>query len=281
MRIVAYKNIVDAVKEMCIQAACELPGDILFSLKASLIKEKSFLGRSLLESCIENARIAQSGKIPLCQDTGFAVYFVEMGNMVHVDGGSVVDAINEGTAAGYTEGYLRASIVEDPLFKRENTRDNTPAVVHVSIVFGEDLKITLAPKGGGSENMGGIAMLKPADGVKGVVDFVVKAVEEAWANPCPPVIVGVGIGGTADKALFLAKHSLIRKVGEPSPDQETAELEQEILTKVNNLGIGPMGYGGRITALAVHAETFPAHLTALPVAVNLQCHSARHREMVL
>ena len=276
MRIVAYKNIVDAVKEMCIQAACELPGDILFSLKASLIKEKSFLGRSLLESCIENARIAQSGKSPLCQDTGFAVYFVEMGNMVHVDGGSVVDAINEGTAAGYTEGYLRASIVEDPLFKRENTRDNTPAVVHVSIVFGEDLKITLAPKGGGSENMGGIAMLKPADGVKGVVDFVVKTVVSAGGNPCPPVIVGVGIGGTMEMAALLAKKALLRNVGSFNPDPDYGNLESTILDSINASGVGPQGLGGSTTALAVHIEHFPCHIASLPVAVNLNCHAARH-----
>jgi fumarate hydratase subunit alpha len=209
------------------------------------------------------------------------VVFLELGQDAHITGGDLCTAVNEGVRRAYKEGFLRCSTVSRPFSARTNTGDNTPAVIHTDVVPGDQLKIGVMPKGGGAENMARLGMLLPAAGRQGVVEFVVKAVDEAWSRPCPPVIIGVGIGGTAEKAALLAKHALLRKVGEPSPDPEIADLEKEILRKVNNLGIGPAGYGGRITALAVHAESFPTHITSLPVAVNLQCHSARHRETIL
>jgi fumarate hydratase subunit alpha len=281
MRQISAAAITEAVAGLFKQANYELGGDVITALKNARQKEESPAGRDTLDALLENARIAAAEKIPLCQDCGVAVVFLEIGQDIHIEGGELTEAVNEGVRRAYTDGYLRKSIVTHPFSSRTNTGDNTPAVIHTDIVPGDKIKITVLPKGGGAENMAKLGMLLPAAGRRGVIDFVVKAVEEAWANPCPPIIVGVGIGGTAEKAMFLAKHSLIRKVGEPSPDQETAELEQDIWTRVNNLGIGPMGYGGRITALAVHAETFPSHLTALPVAVNLQCHSARHQEVVI
>jgi fumarate hydratase subunit alpha len=281
MRSVNASDITEAVAGLFKQANYELGDDVVAALKSARQKEESSAGRDALDAIIENAAIAAADKIPLCQDCGTAVVFLEIGQEVNIKNGGLNEAINEGVRRAYTQGYLRKSMVEHPFSARTNTGDNTPAVIHTDIVPGDKIKITVLPKGGGAENMAKLGMLLPAAGRRGVIDFVVKAVEEAWANPCPPIIIGVGIGGTAEKAMFMAKHALVRKVGEPSPDQETAELEEEILARVNNLGIGPMGYGGRITALAVHAETFPAHLTALPVAVNLQCHSARHREMTL
>jgi fumarate hydratase subunit alpha len=206
---------------------------------------------------------------------------LELGQDVRITGGDLYEAVNEGVRQGYEKGYLRKSMVRRPFSERVNTTDNTPAVIHTEILPGDRLKITVMPKGGGAENMSRLAMLSPSQGRDGVIDFVVRAVDEAGGNPCPPVIVGVGIGGTAEQTMLLAKKSLLRKVGEPNPDGETADMEEEILERVNNLGIGPMGYGGRITALAVHVETFPAHIASLPVAVNLQCHSARHKEAVL
>jgi fumarate hydratase subunit alpha len=206
---------------------------------------------------------------------------LELGQEVHITGGDLYPAVNEGVRQGYNEGYLRKSMVRQPYSARVNTKDNTPAIIYTDIVPGDKLKITVMPKGGGAENMTRLGMLSPAGGRQGVIDLVVKAVDEAGSNPCPPVVVGIGIGGTAEKAVLLAKKALLRKIGEPNPDPEMAELEREILQRVNNLGIGPMGYGGRITALAVHAEAFPAHIASLPVAVNLQCHSARHKETTL
>jgi fumarate hydratase subunit alpha len=281
MRSVNASDITEAVAGLFKQANYELGDDVIAALKSARQKEESPAGRDALDAIIKNAAIAAADKIPLCQDCGTAVVFMEIGQEVNIKGGGLADAVNEGVRRAYTQGYLRKSMVEHPFSARTNTGDNTPAVIHTDIVPGDKIMIGVLPKGGGSENMAKLGMLLPAAGRQGVIEFIVKAVEEAWANPCPPVIVGVGIGGTAEKAMFMAKHSLVRKVGEPSPDKETAELEQEILARVNNLGIGPMGYGGRITALAVHAEAFPAHLTSLPVAVNLQCHSARHREVVL
>ena len=281
MRSVNASAITDAVAALFKQANYELGADVLAALKKARKDEESPAGRNALDAIIENALIAASDKIPLCQDCGAAVVFLEIGQDVLIVKGDLTEAVNEGVRRAYNEGYLRKSIVERPFSTRKNTGDNTPAVIHVDIVPGDKIKITVLPKGGGAENMAKLGMLLPAAGRQGVIDFVVNAVNEAWANPCPPVIVGVGIGGTAEKAMYMAKHALIRKVGEPSPDKETAGLEHEILQKVNNLGIGPMGYGGRITALAVQIETFPTHMTALPVAVNLQCHSARHREVVL
>jgi fumarate hydratase subunit alpha len=281
MRTIEAGAITEAISRLFKQASYELGEDVLAALKKAKKDEESPLGREVIDTILKNARIAAEEKIPLCQDCGVAVVFLELGQDVHIVGGELYAAVNEGVRRAYQEGYLRKSVVSRPFSERENTGDNTPAVIHTDIVSGDKLKIAVMPKGGGAENMTRLGMLLPASGRRGVVDFILNAVREAWSNPCPPVIVGVGIGGTAEKAMVLAKHALIRKVGEPNPDKENADLEKEILQKVNNLGIGPMGYGGRITALAVHVESFPAHITALPVAVNLQCHSARHREIVL
>lgn len=281
MRTIKANEVTDAVANLFKQANYELGEDVLAALNKARREEESPSGREVIDTILENARIAAAEKIPLCQDCGTAVVFLEVGQDVHITGGELYAAVNEGVRRAYNEGYLRKSMVDRPFSARPNTGDNTPAVIHTDIVPGDKLKISVLPKGGGAENMARLAMLLPSAGRQGVMDFVVKAVEEAWSNPCPPVIVGVGIGGTAEKAMTLAKHALLRKVGEPAPDKDNAALEKEILHKVNDLGIGPMGYGGRITALAVHVESFPAHITALPVAVNLQCHSARHREAVI
>jgi fumarate hydratase subunit alpha len=281
MREIKTRAVADAVACLFRQANYALPDDVLAALKKAQNEEESPAGRKVIDTILENAQIAAQDKIPLCQDCGTAVVFLEMGQDVHITGGELNDAVNKGVRRAYKEGYLRKSMVSRPFSARKNTGDNTPAVIHADIVPGDKLKISVLPKGGGAENMARLAMLLPAAGKKGVADFVVKAVEEAWSNPCPPVIIGVGIGGTAEKAMLMAKHALLRKVGEPSPDKETAALEKEILHKVNSLGIGPAGYGGRITALAVHAESFPAHIGSLPVAVNLQCHSARHRAITI
>jgi fumarate hydratase subunit alpha len=281
MREIAAGKVTEAVSNLLIQANYELGDDVLAALKKARKQEESPAGRDVIDTILENAAVAASEKIPLCQDCGTAVAFLEIGQDVLVVNGDLYAAVNEGVRRAYDEGYLRKSMVSRPFSARTNTGDNTPAIIHTDIVPGNKLKIAVLPKGGGAENMTRLAMLLPSVGRKGVIDFVVKAVDEAWSNPCPPLIVGVGIGGTAENAMFLAKHALLRKVGEPSPNKENASLEKEILKKVNDLGIGPMGYGGRITALAVHVESFPAHITALPVAVNLQCHSARHREMII
>jgi fumarate hydratase subunit alpha len=229
---------------------------------------------------LKNADIARSEDVPMCQDTGFAVVFVELGQDVHIEGGALEDAINEGVRRGYTEGYLRKSIVGHPL-ERVNTGDNTPAVIHLKLVPGNKMKITVAPKGGGSENMSGIKMLKPAEGVEGVKKFVLDTVKAAGPNPCPPIIVGVGIGGTFEKCALLAKEALLRPVGTPSHRPEIARLERELLDEINSTGIGPQGLGGRFTALAVHIEIYPVHIASLPVAVNINCHASRHKEIVL
>jgi fumarate hydratase subunit alpha len=281
MRTIKAGAVTEAVSSLFKQANYELGEDVMEALRKARQDEESPQGREVIDTILKNARIAAEEKIPLCQDCGTAVVFLEVGQDVHIVGGNLNTAVDEGVRQAYHEGYLRKSMVSRPFSARTNTGDNTPAVIHTDIVPGDRLKISVLPKGGGAENMTRLGMLLPASGRKGVVDFVVTTVNEAWSNPCPPVIIGVGIGGTADKAMTLAKHALLRRVGEPSPDEENVDLEKEILQKVNKLGIGPMGYGGRITALAVHVESFPAHITALPVAVNLQCHSARHREMVL
>jgi fumarate hydratase subunit alpha len=280
MRSINAAEITKAAAGLFKQANYELGDDVIAALKKAQKDEASPAGQAAIETILKNSQIAAAENIPLCQDCGTAVVFLEVGQDVHIEG-NLNDAVNDGVRQAYTEGYLRKSMVAHPFSTRENTGDNTPAVIHTAIVPGDKLKITVLPKGGGAENMAKLGMLLPAAGKKGVIDFVVNAVNEAWSNPCPPIIVGVGIGGTADKAMLLAKHSLVRKVGEPSPDKENAALEKEILQAVNKLGIGPMGYGGKVTALAVHVESFPAHITALPVAVNLQCHSARHREVVI
>jgi len=281
MREINVQEITDTVARLCMEANYYLPEDVLTSLRAAREAEPSPVGKEVLDRILENAEIARREQMPLCQDTGLTVVFLEIGQDVHIVGGNLVEAINEGVRRGYIEGYLRKSVVKYPFSKRINTRDNTPAVIHTDIVPGDKLKITVAPKGGGSENMSFLGMLKPADGRQGVIDFVVNAVDKAGANPCPPIIVGVGIGGTIDQTTLLAKKALLRKVGEPHPDPEVAALEADILERVNKLGIGPQGFGGRTTALAVHVETFPCHIASLPVAVNIQCHSARHKEAVL
>lgn len=281
MREIQTQQITDTVARLCQEANLYLPGDVIEAVKAAVANEPSPVGRDVLQQILKNAEVAAAEKIPLCQDCGLAVVFVELGQDVHVTGGDLYAAINEGVRRGYQEGYLRKSVVYPPLWERPNTKDNTPAVIHTEVVPGDRMKITVATKGGGSENMSAVAMLKPAQGVEGVIDFVVRTVDQAGSNPCPPVIVGVGIGGTIERAAYLAKKALLRRVGEANGDPKVAELEKEVLRRVNGLGIGPAGFGGRTTALAVHIEMFGAHIASLPVVVNLQCHSARHKEAVL
>ena len=281
MREIESKEVTRVVSHLCQEANFFLLDDVLASLKQAGEAEESPVGCEVLDRILENAEISAREKIPLCQDTGTAVVLLELGQEVHITGGDLYTAVNEGVRQGYDEGYLRKSMVSQPYSARINTKDNTPAIIYTDIVPGDKLKITVMPKGGGAENMARLAMLRPSQGRQGVIDFVVNAVDEAGSNPCPPVIVGVGIGGTVEKTVMLAKRALLRKVGEPNPDAEVAELEKEILQRINNLGIGPQGFGGRATALAVHAEVFPCHIASMPVAVNLQCHSARHKEAVL
>ncbi len=281
MRDIKAQEITKTVSRLFQEANLFLASDVVASLKQAREAEESPTGCEVLDRILENAEISAREKIPLCQDTGTAVVLLELGQEVHITGGDLYTAVNEGVRQGYDKGYLRKSMVRQPYSARVNTRDNTPAIIHTDIVPGDKLKITAMPKGGGAENMTCLAMLSPSAGRQGVIDFVVNAVDKAGSNPCPPVIVGVGIGGTAEKTLMLAKRALLRKVGEPNPDAEFAELEKEILQRVNNLGIGPQGFGGRTTALAVHAEVLPCHIASMPVAVNLQCHSSRHKEAIL
>jgi fumarate hydratase subunit alpha len=281
MREIEAKTVTETISHLLQDACYHLSEDVMTALKAAGDREESSVARGVLCRLLENADTAARTEIPLCQDTGMAVVFLELGQEVHIVGGDLYEAVQQGTRRAYGEGYLRKSVVDRPFSVRTNTKDNTPAVIHTTVVPGDRLKIAALSKGFGSENMSGLAMLTPAKGRQGVIDFVVKCVAEAGANPCPPIIVGVGIGGTAEKCMLLAKQSLLRKVGEPHADSEVAELEGEMLKRVNDLGIGAMGYGGRITALAVHVEVFPTHIASLPVAVNLQCHSVRHREAVL
>ena len=281
MREIAAEDITKTVARLCKEANFFLGEDVLSALKKARKEEESPTAINVLDQIIENADIAAKEEMPLCQDCGLAIIFVELGQDAHIKGGDLYEAINEGVRKGYAEGYLRKSVVKQPFSARMNTKDNTPAIIHTEIVKGDKLKITVAPKGGGSENMSRFTVFKPAQGRPAIVEFVVKAVEEAGSNPCPPTIIGVGIGGSAEKAMYLAKKSLLRKVGEPSKDKEVAELENELLQRINATGVGPGGVGGRFTSLAVHVETHPAHIASLPVAVNIQCHSARHKEAVL
>lgn len=281
MREVHVDQIRDAVRRLCQEAACLLPEDVLEALRRAREREESPLAQKVLDQILRNAQLAQEELLPLCQDTGTAVIFLEVGQEVHIVGGPLMDALREGVGAGYTEGFLRASIVERPFSARVNTKNNTPPVVHTEIVPGDWLRIMVMPKGGGCENMSRFTIMLPSAGKQGITDFVLRTVEESGGNPCPPIIVGVGVGGTAEHAMYLAKRALTRRVGEPSPDPEVAEFERELLEKVNALGVGPQAVGGRTTALAVHMETYPTHITSLPVAVNLQCHSARLKEAVL
>ena len=281
MRELSVSTIVETVAGMCEEANIYLGEDVSGALKRSLEVEESPTGKEVLKQLIENLDIAKNEQIPICQDTGFAVFFVELGQEVHLVGGTLEEAINAGVRKGYTDGYLRKSIVKDPLFDRTNTGDNTPAVIYTDIVPGDKVKISFAPKGGGSENMSAIKMLKPADGEEGLVDFVVNQVKTAGPNPCPPIVVGVGIGGTFDRVAVLAKKALFRPVGQPHPDSKYAGLEQKILDKINNLGVGPQGFGGRVSALAVHIETYPSHIASMAAAVNINCHASRHVERVV
>ena len=269
-----------SVSDLCIKANCYLGIDVLNKLQDAKVTEKTPVGREILDQLLQNAEIAKNEEIPMCQDTGFAIVFVEIGQEVHIVGGELNKAINDGVSDGYTRGFLRKSIVGDPL-NRVNTDDNTPAMINYEIVPGDKVKITVAPKGGGSENMSGLKMLKPAEGEEGVKSFIIETAKNAGPNPCPPIVVGVGIGGSMEKAALMAKHALTRNLGEKSTDQDTARLEQELLESINKLGIGPQGLGGLNTALAVHIEKYPTHIASLPVAVNIGCHAYRHKVIVI
>ena len=281
MREIQASQITETVARLAIEANHFLGEDVIAALKKARAIEESPAGREVLDQLLTNVDIAKQGEFPLCQDTGVAIVSVELGQGLHIAGGALNEAIHAGVRKGYTEGFLRKSMVGQPFSKRVNTKDNTPAMIHTEIVPGDKLHITIMPKGGGCENMSALGMLKPADGRQGVVDFVINTIDKAGSNPCPPTIVGVGIGGSADQAMWLAKKSLLRPVGQPNPEEEYATLEKDLLEKVNNLGIGPMGLGGRITSLAVHVLVAPCHIASMPVGVNVQCHSARYKEAVL
>jgi len=279
VREIPAEEITKTIKRLCIEANTVLGDDVIEAYKKSYENEKSPVGRDILRQLLENSRIAEEEGIPLCQDTGLAVVFVDMGQDVHVVDEDLNEAINEGVRQGYKEGYLRASTL-DPL-TRKNYGDNTPAIIHVNVIPGDKLKLTVAPKGFGSENMSRVILFPPAVGIKGVKNFVIQRVEESGPNPCPPLVVGVGIGGTLEKAAIIAKKSLLRPIGQRHPNPDIAKLEEEFLDDINNLGIGPQGLGGTVTALDVHIETYPTHIGSLPVAVNIQCHCDRHKEAVI
>jgi fumarate hydratase subunit alpha len=281
MKEISASTITETVARLCQEANFYLPQDVVDALKRARKTEESILGQQTIDRLLENAQLANKEQLAICQDCGVAVVYVELGQDIHITGKYLYDAIDEGVRQGYDKGYLRKSMVKQPFSARVNTKDNTPAVIHVEIVPGDKLKLYVLPKGGGSENCSRLTVLTPAKGRQGIIDFVVNVVNDSGSNPCPPIIIGLGIGGTTDKTMTLAKKALLRKVGEPNPDTEVAELEKDILKQVNNLGIGPMGYGGRNTALAVHAETFSAHIASMPVAVNIQCWCARHKETIL
>lgn len=280
MRRINVETITQNIKEMCIEANHFLSPDMKKVFDEAAASEESPLGRQILGQLEENLCIAGEEMIPICQDTGMAVVFIKVGQDVHLIGGSLTDAINEGVRQGYVDGYLRKSVVKDPIY-RENTKDNTPAIIHYEIVEGEQVEITVAPKGFGSENMSRVFMLKPADGIEGVKDAILTAVRDAGPNACPPMVVGVGIGGTFEKCAEMAKHALTRNLEEESPVEYVRDLEKEILETINNLGIGPGGLGGRTTALAVNIETYPTHIAGLPVGINICCHVNRHAHRVI
>lgn len=280
MRNIDVETIIESVRNMCMNANYYLNEDIKQAMQRGLQSEQSPIGTEILNKLITNAELAAKNKIAICQDTGMAVVFVTIGQDVHISGGGLSDAINEGVRRGYKDGYLRKSVVSDPI-ERVNTGDNTPAVIHFDIIPGDSLKIELAPKGFGSENMSALKMLKPSDGLDGVKSFILETVEKAGPNPCPPIVVGVGIGGTMEKATILAKRALLRPINVRSDIQYVENLENEMLQKINELGVGPAGLGGINTALAVNVETYPTHIAGLPVAVNISCHVTRHAEVVL
>ncbi|MEA3475650.1 MAG: fumarate hydratase [Candidatus Cloacimonadota bacterium] len=281
MREIKANQITEIVKKLCMDANFYLPEDVIDTIKQAKEKEESQTGKDVFDMILQNIEISESEKLPLCQDTGFAVFFIELGQEVHIIGGNFVDAINDGVRQGYKEGYLRKSIVDDPVIDRINTKDNTPAVIYTDIVPGDKVKITFAPKGGGSENMSTVKMLKAADGIEGVKDFVVDFVKNAGGNPCPPTIVGIGLGGTFDKVAQIAKKALLRPIGSRNPNPKYSEVEKELLERINKTGVGPMGLGGRVTALDVHIETYPCHIATMPVAINIQCHCCRHKEAII
>ena len=280
MKEINVSKITEVVKNMCIDANYYLTHDVKEKIESAYKQEKWPMAKEILEKILTNIDIAKKEEMPICQDTGMACVFVEIGQDVHIIGGNLKDAINEGIRQGYNEGFLRKSVVKDPL-DRINTMDNTPAIIYYDIVEGDKLKIKVAPKGFGSENMSQLKMLKPADGLEGIKDFVLKVVKEAGPNPCPPIVVGIGIGGTFDKAANLAKKALVRPLNEKNNNEFYANLEKELLKDVNELGIGPQGFGGKTTALAVNIETYPTHIAGLPVAVNINCHVTRHAEIEL
>ena len=274
---VNVSEITSVVKRLCIDANIYLDKDVVEKIEESVEKEDSPIGREILGQILANARMAAEEQMPMCQDTGVAVVLVELGQDVHVSGGDLNKAINQGVRQGYRDGYLRKSMVDDPVFDRKNTQDNTPAVIHIEIVPGDAVKITLAPKGAGSENMSEVRMMKPADGIEGIKDFVVDRVRRSGGMPCPPIVVGVGVGGNFEQCTYLSKKALLRPLNLKNPDPRLNALEEELLLRINRLGIGPLGLGGRTTALAVQILTMPCHIASMPVAVNLQCHAQRHK----
>ena len=280
MRQIDCEQIITAVRNLCINANCFLPGDVRRAICAARETERSEVGKSILGDLVDNYRLADEERLPICQDTGMAVLFVELGQDVHITGGYLEDALNEGVRRGYVEGLLRLSVVRDPI-RRGNTNDNTPAVIHLRMVRGDQLKITVAPKGFGSENMSVLKMFKPAATVEQIEDFIVSAVNTAGSNPCPPIVLGVGLGGTSEQVMLLAKRALLREVGSTHKDPFYAEMEQRLLEKINRLGVGPQGLGGTTTALAVHIETAPTHIAGLPCGLNMSCHVLRHAEKIL
>lgn len=279
MREVSVGEITKVVRDLFVDANINLGEDVLAAFKNALKMEESPTGREILNELIENARTAKEEGIAICQDTGLAVVFIDLGQDVHVVGGDLTEAINEGVRQGYQDGYLRKSACH--CFSRKNTGDNTPAIIHLEVVPGDKIKVIAAPKGGGSENMSRVTMLTPALGLEGVKDFVLQRVKESGSNPCPPIVVGVGIGGTFEQTALIAKKALLRPIGSKNPDPEVAAIEEDLLARINRLGIGPQGYGGRVTALAVHVNMIPCHIASLSLAVNIQCHAHRHKEKVI
>lgn len=281
MREIHVDEIRETVKRLCIEATCLLPEDVTDAIQTARSTESSPVAVRVLDRILVNADTARQEMLPLCQDTGTTVIFLDIGQDVHITGGDLKRALQEGVGAGYGEGYLRSSIVDKPFSSRTNTGNNTPAVVHTEIVSGDTLRIHVMPKGGGCDNMSRLAMMPPAAGKAGITEFILRTVEESGGNPCPPIIVGIGLGGSAEYAMYLAKRAMTRKIGQPNPDAEEAQFEAELLDKVNGLGLGPLAVGGTSTALAVHIMSYPTHVASLPVAVNLQCHSARLKEAVI
>jgi fumarate hydratase subunit alpha len=281
LREINISQIIPVVRNLCIDTNYNINNDVIEKLEEFLNKEESPIGKEILQQIIDNDKLAAKKELPMCQDTGVAVFFVELGQDVHITGGNFYDAINEGVRQGYKDGYLRKSLVDDPVIDRKNTGDNTPAIIHTEIVPGDKLVINFAPKGGGSENMSEIKMMTPAEGINGVIKFAVDRVKRSGGNPCPPVIVGLGIGGNFEKSAILSKKALFRPLNEKNSIEKWIPIEEEILHKINNLGIGPMGLGGRTTALSVSILTAPCHIASMPVAVNIQCHAARHKTAII